>query len=479
MKRITGLAFLFIALIFWQGCELEDPSQPSLNIQQNQLILSKMVAIGNSLTAGFQSAGMVEDFQLNSFPYRIAQQMGAGASFQQPLIAAPGIGSTAGKTPLKFVNGALVADDLTVSPLTLLKNARLPRPYDNLGVPGATLNDAISATSAQTSQSGSNSFFDIVLRNPNFGNTTQVQQAIMLNPTLILLWLGNNDVLGAATAGGALERITPQSDFTAQMTTLLTELRQKTRAAIVMANIPYVTDIPFINTLDLIFRPVPALGISTPVPVVFDATFQPVDFGGGLYLPLLTEEQGVTHLTIPALSAYQAGLGVPNAAALMAMGFADTTAAALEQGMIAAGLTPTGQPIPGTMSLTADESATIRAAVDGYNATIAALAQQFQVPVVDANTMLNQLNSNGLDGYSGRFVLLDPANTAFSLDGVHPNNGGYAIIANAFIEVINTAFQLNIPKLNTADYKGQYVSQAQKMSWGITSEIADQVRAIF
>ncbi len=479
MKRITQLVFLLTALVYWQGCGLKDPIQPELEIQGNQLILSKMVALGNSLTAGFQSAGLMEDFQRNSYPYLIARQVGAGLSFQQPLIAAPGIGSTSGKTPLKFVNGEIVAEDLTVEPASLLKNVSLTRPYDNLAVPGASINDVLTVTSALTSRSGTNAFFDIVLRNPNFGNSTMLQQAIMLNPTMILLWIGNNDVLGAATSGGDLDRITSQGDFTARMTTLLTELRQKTRAAIVMANLPYVTDIPFVNTLDLIFRSVPALGITTPVPVVFDSNFQPVDFGNGLYLPLLTEEQSVEHLTLPALSAYQAGVGVPNAAALVTMGFADTTAAQLEQGMLAAGLTPTGQSLPANLSLTSDEVATIRAAVDGFNATIATLAQQFQVPVVDTNSMLGRLNTSGLDGYTGRFVLLDPANTAFSLDGVHLNNGGYAVIANAFIEVINNSFQLNIPKLDTANFKGQYIGSAAAKRWEITGEIADQVRAIF
>ncbi len=480
MKKLYSALILIV--IAWQltGCEVKDPTQPQLVTPQQQLVLSKMVAIGNSLTAGFQSAGLVEEFQLHSYPYLIAKQMGRSATFEQPLIASPGIGSTPGKTPLKLVNGNLVAEDLTVDPATLLKNALLPRPYDNLGVPGAALVDVMQAYDASTAKSGPNPFFDIVLRNPNFGNTSQLQQAILLNPSLIILWIGNNDVLGAALAGGDVNRITPQDVFKSQFTTLLSELRQKTRAAIVMANIPYVTDIPFINTLDGIFRPVPAMGISKPVPVVFTPKLEPVDFATSgnepVYLPLLTQETNVAHLTLAALVAYANGIGVPDSARLVAMGFDAALAQGIVQAMKAAGLNPTGLPLPGSVTLTAEEVAQIRQAVDGFNATLEQLAAQFKVVLVDMNEMLTRLNQQGIDGFNGKFVLVDPVNTAFSLDGVHPNHAGYAIVANVFIRAINQAFQLSIPEIDTQQFRGQY---APTVSARIVHETIRQAQAIF
>lgn len=476
MRKLI-LFWIVLGLSLGIGCSIDTPEQPKLNMEQNQLVLSKMVAIGNSLTAGFQSSGLCECMQPQSYPNLIARQIGKAAEFEQPLIDQPGIGSTAGKGHLELVNGKIIAPDLTVPPTAMLLNALLPRPYDNLGVPGAMLRDVLNATDATTSVAKTNAYFNIVLRNPNFGNTTQLQQAIILNPTLVLLWIGNNDVLGYALNGGsAPAAITPQADFQAQFATLLTELRQKTKAALIMGNIPYVTDIPYLNAMDIIFRPIPALGITKPVPVVFDAQFKPVDFGGGMYLPLLTAETDVAHLTLPALSAYQTGMGIPNAAALVQMGLPAAQAQALEQGMRAVGLNPTGQPFPGTMSLTTTEDNAIKQAVDGFNNTLLTLAAQFQVPIVDANAMLTTLNTSGLEGYSGRFVMMDPANTAFSLDGVHPNDGGYAIVANAFIAKINATFQLTVPKLNTAEFKGQYSgSVSEKM----TLEAVEQVKAIF
>ena len=42
----------------------------------------------------------------------------------------------------------------------------------------------------------------------------------------------------------------------------------------------------------------------------------------------------------------------------------------------------------------------------------------------------------------------------FSLDGVHPNARGYAVIANEIIKVINREFKTNLPLKNASYYPG-------------------------
>jgi hypothetical protein len=354
----------------------------------------------------------------------------------------------------------------------------LPRPYDNLGLPGANVNEILTATGG--------GLWDLILRNPNFGNTTALEQAKLLNPTLILLWAGNNDVLGAALDGGDPSQITDVMDFQASLGGILQELSdiRGGQFGLIMANIPNVTDIPYVNLLDdLIYRTIPALGINDPVPVVFDATFQPVlfDSATGLYLPLLTEETNtdIEHVLLPFLSLYQdSGLGVPDSAAIVGFGLPPAMASMLVQGMIAAGLQPSGQPIPGTLTLTTGETSAIQAAVAGYNQVITGIAASTtpNIPVIDMNAKLNELNISGLDGYTGKFVLFDPANTAFSLDGVHPNNGGYALIANSFIQVMNAFPDIQIPLLNPDDFKGQYTGMPPL---GITKRAAEQAKTFF
>jgi len=488
MKRIITFTIL-IALLFLIGCEVNAPQQAQLNMLKQQLILRKIAALGNSITMGIQSAGIKKDFQMNNYPYFISQQLGMADEFQQPYVADPGIGQD-GHTPLYLnANGEIVSDPLTVNPMTLLLNAYLPRPYDNMSVSGATLYDVLHTTTTANSTNPTNLLYDMVLRNPTFGNMTALQQVMLLNPSLILLWLGSNPILGAALNGtDDAQYFVPQDQFENDYTELLTTLRTNLpNTAIVMANVPNVTDIPYVNSLDDIIVPSPLAG-NNPVPVVFKSDIDsttggikliPVDFGGGLYLPLLTAEQGVAHVLLPTLDVYQnQGLGVPDSAALVGMGLPPAQASALVAGMVQAGLTPSGIPLPDYLTLTTDEIAAIKNAIKEYNGTLATLAGTFQVPMVDANALLNTLNASGISGVTGKFALMDPGHTGFSLDGVHPNNAGHAVLANEFINQINTNFGLTIPSVDVSSKMGQYVP-AGKISSKVMAQALDQVKAFF
>ena len=438
MKKLLFLILVFNSMLVLScndhGKVTEDPPN-----------ISKLVSIGDSLTAGVQSDGLVRDFQENSFPALIAQQLGID-DFEQPLIDRPGISSDITKAPLRFEDGKIVQDEIHDDILSLFINIDLPRPYDNLGLPTADLMDAISSSQI---------FFQFILR----GMGTQIEQAISLDPQLITFWLGSNDVLGSATRGGDLESITPLDEFEADYRFSLTELVHGTSAFIVAANIPNVIDIPMVNFFDRVFRTIPALGIDDPVPVVFDENFDPIEFDDGVFIPLLTEEGEVQQLLLPALDLYREdGIGIPDEGALLALGFSMNEAVNLVSQLQEAGLNPSGVPISGDLTLTRFERNSIQDAVSNFNAVISEVASEFGIPVVDINSALSTLNYVGIDGFSGRFVLVDPKNTAFSLDGIHPNNGGYAIIANQFIQVIDESFGFNIPLLETDQFRGQYVN---------------------
>ena len=79
MKKYIALLIITSVLIFI-ACNPESPTQVTdKSINTNTLVLSKLVTVGNSLTAGIQSSGLAEDFQMHSYPYLIAQQLGQGA----------------------------------------------------------------------------------------------------------------------------------------------------------------------------------------------------------------------------------------------------------------------------------------------------------------------------------------------------------------------------------------------------------------
>ena len=56
---------------------------------------------------------------------------------------------------------------------------------------------------------------------------------------------------------------------------------------------------------------------------------------------------------------------------------------------------------------------------------------------------------NGVD-YSTQYL----TGGAFSLDGVHPNARGYALIANEFIRAINAKYRSTIPDTDVNNYPG-------------------------
>jgi hypothetical protein len=93
--------------------------------------------------------------------------------------------------------------------------------------------------------------------------------------------------------------------------------------------------------------------------------------------------------------------------------------------------------------LTTDEVTFVQNAVAGYNAAIAgAVAQYPTVGLVDMNAVLAALPAEQKTHFvflvnQGLDVATAAATTVFSLDGVHVNNKGYGVVANAFIDVIN------------------------------------------
>jgi hypothetical protein len=129
--------------------------------------------------------------------------------------------------------------------------------------------------------------------------------------------------------------------------------------------------------------------------------------------------------------------------------------------MTAGGLMPSGVPIPGELTLTRSEEWNLKATVIGYNRIIrrAVLSRRPVIPVISSRLLLSRLGRQGVAGFSGEYFWFDPANTAFSLDGVHPNNAGYGIIANTLIFVMNILEPgENIPYVNLEMFRGQYTA---------------------
>jgi hypothetical protein len=135
-----------------------------------------------------------------------------------------------------------------------------------------------------------------------------------------------------------------------------------------------------------------------------------------------------------------------------------TTIAVLYPTLVGAGIDTTKpfgfhpqNPWPDALILDADEITQATTAVNDFNGIIASQAATHSAALVDFNGFFNNVKANGLIAYGEEYTVDYILGDIFSLDGVHPSNRGYGIVANEYIKVINSSFGMNIPlvDLNT------------------------------
>ena len=394
MHRLKTFACALALALLVAGAAFGQPNTGGANF-------STYVAMGDSLTAGFSSGSLVRTYQVNSYPALIYREAtGKTTGFEQPLVSPPGIPGILRLT-------GLFPTVITATPgLGQPLNLNLPRPYNNIAVPGATLHDLLT----KTQSTSANDITDLILRKQG---ATQLQEGLALHPTFVSLWIGNNDALGAATSGIAIEGVTltPPDQFTADYNTVVNAITA-TGAKMVVANIPDVTSIPFVTTIPRFLvnprnnqivlingQPVPLIGPDGPL--------QAGDF-----------------VLLTASAELAQGRGIP----------------------VAAG--GTGLPLSDTSVLSAAEAATIKAHVAAYNNTIRTVATAKGLAFVDANATLRDLATNGIAIGGIDFGSAFLTGGIFGYDGVHPTAFGYAYIANQFIDSINTQFGGSIPEVD-------------------------------
>ena len=169
-------------LLATAACQNEKLNRPFAVTPVDQLF-DRYVSMGNSITAGFQSGGINDSTQSQAYPVLLARAM--HAPFFTPLMRQPGCPPpyTNVFTQTRLGGGA-------APPCALRKTQAVAPPFiSNTAVPGAAVNDVYENVAPRANQL--TQFF--------LGGLTQVQMARRAEPTFVSLWIGNNDVLSAAT----------------------------------------------------------------------------------------------------------------------------------------------------------------------------------------------------------------------------------------------------------------------------------------
>lgn len=477
---------------------------------------SKYVALGNSLTAGFSDGALFIDGQKGSYTNILAQQFAqvGGGEFKIPYMADNIGGLLFGGAPNPSFGPRLFFDGcgpVTVSGSSTTETfaPNTGGLYNNMGVPGARsfhliFNGYGNPAGLGVVPATANPYFVRIASSPN---KSVLEDAMAQSPTFFSLWIGNNDVLGYALAGGdsALDAITPSTTFDFAYSTLVNTLTSNGAKGVV-ANIPYVTSIPQFTTIPInpvnpnsYFKDADESNCSTTYPVSAGdvATINAINTSLMSALsailpdrfsllsttsnnPLIIQDESLedksativfaaTNSGNPTLVALANYLGATYGKArqsktgdlipLTTRAVIGTQNTNLPLSILQAGLGAYGItfPLQDRHVLVPSEITELKTATDAFNVTIKAAADAKGLAFVDANKILSDVASPlGLtsNGFTMRSTYVSGG--AFSLDGIHPSPRGYALIANEFLNAINEKFGSNFKGVNLGNYRIQF-----------------------
>lgn len=411
MRTLKLLAVLALALPLATSC-YTDEQLGAAPLPNTGELMRRYLSIGNSFTAGFQSAGINDSTQKLAYPVLFAQAV--GTSFAVPSLNMPGC-------PPPWKNNAPptpIDPPLPPPGCALRAHEPLPPFFNNVAVPGA---QAIDPLDNLDPESSANELTMLIL-----GGKTQVQAMTDANPTFVSVWIGNNDVLGALTSStnpGDPSQITPQADFETRIRGIFDAIDLTGASAAVMS-VGNVTLIPYSS-----------LG----------ATYWCLKTGLCLGVPAAPFPPNFT--VDISCSPSVAGAGGQGESILVPWTVGIVQILTASQGL-AQNLDCTDD----TQVVLPSELATMQSAISGYNTFLAAETSTRGYGYFDVNPTLIEAVVNGdippfpdITGVStGGPITFGPL---FTLDGVHPSTAAHRQVADSLISIVNQTFGTTIPLL--------------------------------
>ncbi len=498
--------FIYISVLAlgFAACEPEFKDEISSGTYHSgEADFTSYVAVGNSLTAGFMDGTVFRSGQQNSFPNILSKQfaLAGGGNFTQPSFEEDinNVGGLLlGGQPLPgfgtrmIINASVggpqpIAGSPTIELTNLQKKA-----YNNMGIPGAKSFHLLApgyGSLQGVAQGMANPYF---VRHATSETTTVLADAVSLNPTFFTNWIGSNDVLGYATSGGANDEITDPTFFTGVYSQIIETLTANGAKGVVatvpdITSIPYFTTVPYaplssddpsfaasIPQLQMLYGALNqlygALGITGRNLTVNTSGFTPLlikddelaDVGPMLELAAMASGEPMLQAMAPILGAYfgQVRQTTSNDYVLLTTsGVIGSEAPGMPEPLNLYGVT---FPLQNQHVLTTTEAAEVATATTAFNNSIRAIASAKGLAVADMNAIMGQLADFGKglkteDGqvYYANYFSTDKLHTTlFSLDGIHPNAKGYALVSNEIIKVINDFYKANLPLVNASEYPG-------------------------
>lgn len=422
----------------------------------------RYISVGNSLTQGYQDGGLYEEGQGMSYPSIIAAQMKKAQAnmeeFRQPTAS----GNGSGYMKLAYIDGDLkpLSANVDTIPGSILEDpswqnwgtSEKSQRYNNLGIAGVKLIQCVNSYpddnttnaiilggldisvpllgSFQEDGNPYSRFLDFgeaevnvpILGNVGGTPNSYLDHVKSSNASFFTCWLGNNDVLGYVVNGGVpdvienttiglsvdLNALSDAQEFESKYDSVIRAFNNM-GADGVCATLPNVTSIPYVTTF-------------TVATLKADYNYTNV---------WITDQNGTVR------EATDDDYVLLHASASIANGDGHTQAV----------------PFSNYDVLDADEVILAKSHTLTLNSSIKKIAGSYGYPIVDMYTYMDNLSAGfTFDGIDMSIKYIEGG--TFSLDGIHPNPRGYAVVANEFIRVINDGYGANIPKVAVGNYRG-------------------------
>ncbi len=409
MFRHRYLASGVVAFIAASALTACSSDTNSVQVRPVDPLFTSYVAIGNSITAGYQSAGINDSTQRQSYAVLFAQQV--HTNFRIPLLNKPGC-----PPPIaNFVTQELVGGAAPES-CALRQVEATPGPINNVAVPGAT---SLSPTATVP---GPDTLVENALTTFILGGETQVQRAAEAQPTFVSAWIGNNDVLNASLSGilpatpGISNGVTSIEAFTANYNAFVQALKA----------IPSIKGGVLIGVLN-----------TTKLPLLFPAQL----------LLVSPAAKGAFDLAAGTTTVIDPRTCPITTTSLINFQLAGAIRAHAHPPTIECEALPSPfAPVGNVYVLDAAEQMAVTDTVNAYNALISAEADALGFAYFDPNPAFVALE---LTGDVPIFPNLGDPTVAFgqyfSLDGVHPAAAAHVLLANGIIDVVNAKYGTSIP----------------------------------
>lgn len=368
----------------------------------------RYVAIGTSVSMGYQSDGVSATTQGESWPAQLARM--AGVTMALPLIDGPGC-----KSPFAapLGSGVRLSGESVATPDSLLRcapnSAGVRLPAANVAIAGATTADALKSTPQTITSVLGRQVYSRILP----PNETQVTAALRQQPKLVTIELGANEVLGARN-GIAIPGVTiyPVSAWLPIYNAVVDSAVRRTKRVALVGLIKDAASFPGFRRGDEIWADAATLLAAFHVAVQSDCAGSP----NLIFVPVRIPT------AIATGKAYRAN-GLPPFPFSCANGN---------------GSAP-------DWVLNPAEVAVVNATLADMNANIRAIARRRSLAYFELDALY------GLPGLKPPFSSVQlmtspqPYGAYISLDGIHPNAAGHAVLANAAAQALNASFKLGIP----------------------------------